>query len=339
MFKIYDTQSNFIKMIDRCKDCCVTKELETGFQTLSFKLPVTEENLAAIAEEYYIETADYRYVVKEVNITTNDFFTVYCNPDVEELKMTITPVYDVIETLLPNALAKVVKDTRWTISYKSSLGDKVTYAIGQSTPYEILLQIKEDFSLEYFFDTKKRVCYVYDNMGADRGVAFMNELKLKQLGRQGQSYDFATVLYPIGKDGLTIATVNNGKPYVENYNYCNKTLTKYWIQEDIEYPEELKLAAENYLEYISTPIVSYSVELSSLPEGVTLGDTIILIDKIKRIKQKQRVVKIVHYPFTPERDKVELSNQIVNFAETFIRFNTDYKKQIAYIKKNLTTMS
>ena len=111
------------------------------------------------------------------------------------------------------------------------------------------------------------------------------------------------------------------------------------MQEYIEYPEELKLAAEQYLEYISTPIVSYSVELSSLPQGIGLGDTIILIDKIKRIKQKQRVVKIVQYPFTPEKDKVELSNQIVNFAETFIRFNSDYKKQISYIKKNLTTMS
>ena len=339
MFKVYDTQSNFITMIDVCKDFCVTSELETGFQTLSFKLPVTEEYLAAIAEEYYIETSDYRYVIKEVNITTNDFFTVYCNPDVEELKMTIMPTYDVIETLLPNALAKVVKGTRWTISYKSTLGDSVTYAIGQSTPYEILLQIKEDFNLEYFFDTKKRICYVYDNMGADRGVAFMNELKLKQLGRQGQSYDFATVLYPIGKNGLTISNVNNGKPYIENYSYCNKKLEKYWVQEDIEYPEELKLAAEQYLEYISTPIVSYSVELSSLPQEIGLGDTIILIDKIKRIKQKQRVVKIVQYPFTPEKDKVELSNQIVNFAETFIRFNSDYKKQISYIKKNLTTMS
>ena len=338
MFKIYNTQFKFITMIDVCKDYCVTSELETGFQTLSFKLPVTQEHLAAIAEEYYVETSDYRYIIKEVNITPNNFFTVYCNPDVEELKMTVVPTYDVIETLLPNALAKVVKNTRWTISYKSTLGDSVTYAIGQSTPYEILLQIKEDFSLEYFFDTKRKICYVYDNMGANRGMTFMNELKLKQLGRQGQSYDFATVLYPIGKDGLTIATVNNGKTFIENFSYCNKRLEKYWVQNEIKYPEELKLAAEQYLESISTPIVSYSVELSSLPKGISLGDTIILVDKIKRIKQKQRVVKIVQCPFNPEKDKVELSNQTVNFAETFIRFNTDYKKQISYIKKNLTAM-
>lgn len=339
MFKIYDAQFKFIKMIDICKDCCVTTELETGFKTLSFKLPATEEYLAVIAEEYYIETSDYRYVVKEVNITTNDFFTVYCNPDIEELKMTVVPVYDVIETLLPNALAKVVQDTRWSISYKSTLGDSVTYAIGQSTPYEILLQFKEDFSLEYFFDTKTRTCYVYDNIGANRGMAFMNELRLKQLGRQGHSYDFATVLYPIGKDGLTIAAVNNGKTFIENFSYCNKRLEKYWVQDEIEYPDELKRAAEEYLAYISTPIVSYSVELSSLPNGIEIGDTILLIDKIKRIKQKQRVIKIVEYPFNPEKDKVELSNQVVNFADTFIKFNTDYKKQIAYIRKNLTTLS
>lgn len=99
------------------------------------------------------------------------------------------------------------------------------------------------------------------------------------------------------------------------------------------------MAAQAYLDYYSMPIVSYNLELSMLPKETQLGDNIILVDKIKRTKQRQRVVKMIKYPYTPEKDKVELSNQIVNFAETFTSFNSDYKKQIAYIKKNLTTLS
>ena len=93
------------------------------------------------------------------------------------------------------------------------------------------------------------------------------------------------------------------------------------------------------MSYVSSPIVSYSVELSALPAGTALGDSITIVDKIKKTKQRQRVVKIINYPFSPERDRVEISNQIVNFADTFVKYNSDYNKQIEYIKKNLTTLS
>ena len=99
------------------------------------------------------------------------------------------------------------------------------------------------------------------------------------------------------------------------------------------------MAAEAYLSYISSPIVSYSLELSSLGNSASVGDNIIIVDKIKRTKQRQRIVKTVRYLQNPERDKVELSNEIVNFADTFIKYNSDYEKQIEYIKQNLTTLS
>ena len=103
--------------------------------------------------------------------------------------------------------------------------------------------------------------------------------------------------------------------------------------------EQLKMAAQAYLDYYSMPITSYNLNLSTLPKETQLGDNIILVDKLKRTKQKQRVMKMIRYPYSPERDKVELSNQIVNFAQTFTSFNSDYKKQSAYIKKNLATLS
>ena len=99
------------------------------------------------------------------------------------------------------------------------------------------------------------------------------------------------------------------------------------------------MAAEAYLSYISSPIVSYSLKLSSLGDNASIGDNIIIVDKIKRTKQRQRIVKIVHYLQNPEKDKVELSNEIVNFTDTFIKYNSDYEKQIEYIKQNLTTLS
>ena len=59
-------------------------------------------------------------------------------------------------------------------------------------------------------------------MGGDRGTYFSNEIRLKLLNQQGNTYDYITVIYPIGKDGITIGPVNNGSNILENYQYSNK---------------------------------------------------------------------------------------------------------------------
>lgn len=339
MLRIYDTEHNFLKLIDKCKNPYVTSTLETGLKELVFGLPLTDEYLSLAAEENYVETDDYSYVVKEINMSKNDYIYFYCDANIEDLQFNLISVFDAFDISVQQAMAKAIENTGWKLEYNSNTATTVEYKLAQTTPYELLKQIKEDYDLEIFYDTKEKVVKVYDYMGGDKGSYFSNELKLKLLNRQGQSYDFATVLYPIGKDGITIGIINNGLNLLENYSYCNKYIPRYWIQDDIEYPEQLKMAAEAYLSYVSSPIVSYSVELSVLPAGTALGDSITIVDKIKRTKQKQRVVKVINYPFSPERDKVEISNQIVNFADTFIKYNSDYNKQIEYIKKNLTTLS
>lgn len=340
MLKIYDTNHSYVSSIDKSKDLCITSTLKDGFNTLSFKLPLTDENLALIDEEYYIETEDYSYVVKEINLSRNDFIHVFCNPNLETLKYSLVSVYDAFDINIEQAIVKIFTliQAGWTVQYHSSLQDRVKYAEEKKSALELLEQIKADYNLEYWYNTKNKVLEVYDHIGGDRGTYFSNEIKLKLLHKQGNTYDYITAIYPIGKDGLVIGPINNGKNILENYQYSNKYKPIFWIQEDIEYMDQLKLAAQTYLNYYSMPIVSYSLELSMLPKETSLGDNIILVDKIKRTKQEQRVVKIVKYPYTPERDKVEISNQIVNFAETFTKFNSDYNKQIEYIKKNLRTL-
>ena len=341
MLKIYDTEHTYITSVDKVKDLCITSTLKDGFNTLSFKLPLTDENLAIVGEEYYIESEEYSYVIKEINISKNDYIHIYCNPNIEKLKYGLISVYDAFDINVEAAITKVLTQgqTGWTVEYNSTLHlDRVEYAEANKSVLEILEMIKADYDLEYWYDTRNKVLKVYDHMGGNRGTYFSNELRLKLLTQQSNTYDYITVIYPIGKDGIVIGPINGGVNVLENYQYSNKYKPIFWIQDDIEQMDQLKMAAQAYLDYYSMPIVSYNLELSMLPKETQLGDNIILVDKIKRTKQRQRVVKMIKYPYTPEKDKVELSNQIVNFAETFTSFNSDYKKQIAYIKKNLTTL-
>ena len=339
MIKVYDINKNFLKLYDNCKDLCSVASLDTGLQTLSFKLPLTDQNLAIVAEQRYVETSDYSYIIKEVNENDHKYISVYCGPNIEELKYNLIPVYDVIGTNIQGAFeAAVAAAEGWSIDYQSTYLNQVEYHMLHQTPYEVFKMLKEDFSLDVFYDTKEKVVRVYNHMGENRGIYFSNQLRLQLLKKQSQSYDFVTVLYPIGKDNLTIASINNGSSIIQNFQYCNKYLSKYYIQNDIEEAQQLKMMAEAYLDYYSMPITGYQLSVSELPTQINLGDDIIIVDKIKRTKQKQRAVKVFRYPAEPEKDKVELSNAIVNFADTLTKFKTDTDRQIEYIKNNLAIL-
>ena len=85
-------------------------------------------------------------------------------------------------------------------------------------------------------------------------------------------------------------------------------IQKLYIDEKIEVPEILKKQATDYLNEISQPKASYQLLVSELGDDVGIGDEVIIVDKLKNIKQTQRVVKIVRYPNAPEKSKLELNN-------------------------------
>ena len=86
------------------------------------------------------------------------------------------------------------------------------------------------------------------------------------------------------------------------------------------------------------PKASYKLSLSDLDKNTALGDTILLVDKLKRIKQKQRVVKITRYLNEPEKDSVEISNLQVDFAREFVKEQKALRKEIEKLKEKLNNL-
>lgn len=339
MIKIYDSNHNFLKLLPSCRDIYTTELLSTGLKTLCFQVPCQDEFFEIIQEENYVETADYSYIIKELILEDNDFMEVRCSANIEELTGRIFPVFDCLNMSLADVYEYCLSKSEWMLDYKSTDRSVATYQLPHTTGYEMIKQVAEDYGQELWFDTKMKVLRVYDKMGAEFGAYFSNELNLKRLTKQSSTYDYATVIFPLGKNGLTIANINNGKEYLEDYSYSNKAIEKYFIDEDIEVAEILKMKAEEYLANACVPRASYKLQLASLGDDVALGDVIYLVDKIKRIKQKQRVVKIVRYLREPERSSVEISNLQIDFARTFVEGQKEVKKEIAYLKKLYTDLA
>lgn len=338
MIRIYDTNHDYQGFIEDYKDLCIEEVLTTGLKSISFKAPCQEEYYIMLQEEYYLETADYNYIIKEVNFDGNDFFEVFAVADTEELYSTFFRAFDVLERSLQQAYEYAIANSAWTVQYNSSNSSIATYQLPNVTALDMIYQIAEDYVQELWFDTKAKVLHVYDKMGSSLGAWYSNELKLENLKKQSSTYDYATVLFPIGKNGLKITDINNGREFLENFSYSNKYIEKVWINEDYDVAERLKAAAEIYLDSIAQPQSSYKLSLSTIGESVQLGDEIMLIDKLKRIKQKQRVVRIVRYPDQPEEDSLELSNIQADFARDFVKKQKLYDKEIAYIKSVIETL-
>ncbi len=335
MMKIYDTEHQFLDFFtDGLRNVYTTEILETGTKSLCFQIPCLEKYLSLVREEHYIETQDYEYVVKELVLEKNDFFTVYCSANIEELSGTTFSVFDCFEKNPEQAYTYCLQPVpTWSIDYQSQITTVLTLQTSNVSALEMIRTIADMNHQELWFDAKNKVLRIYDRIGrAKSNIYYSNELKLRQLSKQSSTYDYATVLYPIGKNGLTIESVNNGKKFIENYNYSNKRIVKYWYNEDIDVPERLLGAGQDYLDSIAEPVSSLKVSLSELNADTKLGDTIMLVDNIKKLRQKKRVVKIINYPFEPERSSVEVSNRQADFARTFVKQQKVLDKEIKYIR-------
>ena len=147
---------------------------------------------------------------------------------------------------------------------------------------------------------------------------------MQALQVQSDSYKFATRIIAEGKDNLTFEDINGGKNYVENFQYSKKIKTIYWKDERYTVKESLLEDARAKLEEISKPFTSYNASVLNLAElnpkyksilDYSLGDTITLLSKSNKVRDKQRIVKTVEYPQDHSRDTVELANAILKFED------------------------
>ena len=319
MLKIFDQHKNPLGYIVKYTDLKIESELSTGDKTLSFTYRAKKG--IDIRNEYYVETKEDRYVVKEVGASSDDFPTFVCQLDLEDLEAEMLETFSAIDVTLTDAANLALAGTGWTVD--TDITKKRSAAAMKVTPLSALGKIKDAWMCEMRFDTKNKAVYFREQFGEDKGVFFAKSLNLRKLDLTSDSYDYYTRIIPIGADNLRINDVNGGKSYVENYQYSDKIRTLIWEDTNYEDAEALKEDAEKKLEDMSKPVKSYSADIIDLaaqrPEysimSFGLGDTILLLDKETGVKEKQRIVKLTEYPQDPGKNTCELSNTTLTFEE------------------------
>ena len=320
MLKLYNKEHVAIDTLTDTKDLKIEYVL-SGEDLLEFSLSISDEKINLLEEEGYIRTKDNEYVIKAIDPSDN-FKRFSCNINVEALVGKAIASFDTSNNNVNDTIRLAIAGTGWILA-DNNITKRRTVRLTNTNALEVLKEVRKVFRVDIRYDAINKIIYVYEQFGEDRGVYFSDELNLKSFSIPSDTYDYVTRLYPKGKDGLTIASINNGKEYIENFQYSNKVLELIW--EDNRYTDvnSLKEDAEVKLDELSKPKRTYQASISDLAKqseeynflDFFLGDTITLLSKQEKFRDKQRIVKYVQYPDDPSQNSCELGNTTLTFEE------------------------
>ena len=180
----------------------------------------------------------------------------------------------------------------------------------------------DTYRAECRIHTLTKTVDIMEAIGEDRGAYFMEGLNLRKLTVKSDTYDFYTRIYPVGADGITPEIIL-GVPYIDNHQYTDKVIPRYWKDERYTITENLIEDAQARLDAASKPYTAYTADVADLAAqseeydvlAYDIGDMVTLTSKTEKTKEKQRIVKLTEYPKHPEQNTCELSSVSKTFAQ------------------------
>ena len=328
MLKLLNGTDNPILNVDNF----YIEELWSGLDELVFDIPVTDPGYKAILEESVVEY-EQPYLVKAVDGGSTSA-KIKCQLDVDELKADMLISYSngsdtvigTIEGVLPAG---------WAAVDHAYISNRRTVELEAGTPLDIIQKCADTYSVVIRYDIKNQQVHVWDPDSFEPLGAFASrDLNLQEVNYKGKSSDFATRLYGYGKDGLTVASINGGLPYVENKDYADKIISVYWKDDRYTVAENLLADMKKKLKEMAVPTASYSCSVMDLaktnPElyahqDFSLMQVIRLVDSVKGAAVNHQVVQYRRYPFYPEKNVITLSTVAPSIQSTVkqLQYNQD----------------
>lgn len=321
--QIFNDKKKRIGTLSGFKDREITTTLDSGDKELTFNYPAAGALVDLLQEEYYIRTKTDEFVLKAVE--KGEQFNKYTAVlNVEELEGTQFPYgFESNEQTIKACLEFAFEGTGWhvgtcTVTKKRTIDEQESV-----TAWDVLQKCLTTYRCECIIHSLTKTIDIYDRIGSDRGCYFMEGLNLRKISLKSDTYDFYTRIYPIGKDGITPKWLT-GKDYIDNFQYSSKVKAYVWKDERYTNTTSLIEDATAKIEEMSRPYKAYTAEVVDLAKASEkykdilsygIGDTVTLVSKKTKTKEKQRIVKITEYPETPEKNTVEISNARKTFAE------------------------
>lgn len=319
-------------------------EKSNGLDELIFNMSIYDDNYPHVLEEAVIEY-EQPYLVKAIDAGANTA-KIKCQLNLDALKAELKLGYSNNSATLQQTVDSVLP-SGWL--FVDNSGSTISRTIeGNYTPLDVIQHCVDTYGVVFRFDVSAKIVRAYTLSAFQPLGAFASrELNLTEINFKGKSTDFFTRLYAYGKDGLSFADINDGKPYVEYHGYTDKVICAYWQDERYTIKDNLLAAAQAAVKTGGSPDRSYECTVYDLaatnPEmyswqDFSLFSVVRLIDDIKNIALDYQVVEYWRYPYYPEKNLVTLSSTAPKIQTTVKNIKAEIENPNSSFRQNMQAL-
>lgn len=265
---VMDQSYNELAVLDEA-DVVMLHQEENGEDTLDFEFPFNSPKRKFIRNENLIQLTDKEYVIRMLGDTRDmgnqKVTTVYCERSFYSLSYADPlEIFEWRDTTPKRVMQDILKGTGWRVG-KVNITTKrnMTEDDKKSNRLKALKRMANLWDGRLIFhDDSKTVDLLSEDSREDSGAAIAYRKNMQEIEATYDTTDLITRLYLYGKNGVTIDEANDGKKYIENYQYTTNKRVRQHTDERFTNPYSLKEKGETILEKLSVPRSSYRVKAS-----------------------------------------------------------------------------
>ena len=356
MLTVFDGENGY----PLSNDDYYVRELSSGLDELVFQMSLRDPMYKHIVEEARIRDRDENiYIIKQID-AGNEQVKVVAQIDIDDFKSVMYEKYSnnsatVNQTVLSVLPAGWACIDHSNITIRRTIPTSDTTTDYNVTAWKVLQDCCNVYGVRFRFNSADKIVTIinpksYENVGAFA----TRDLNLRELNYKGKSTDLCTRLYAEGADGLTFATLNDGKNYVEDFTYTNKVISAYWKDERYTDAQSLLDDARAKLAENAIPQRSYDCDVLDLAstnpdvygfENFSLFNVITLIDDAAERRLDYQIVERWNYPYYPARNKVVLAtatpkiqNQVVTLMDAVSSPTSTFQQMMQSAIANSTAL-
>lgn len=254
----------------------------------------------------------------------------------EQLKIKLTPVKPPKQPSMMDAytaVAQQLQETDWTIGVVDvATVRQVHTSQSKETSLYNLRQISGLYGGDLFFDTVGRQVSLLSSLGIRHQKIFCYEKNATSIKRTVDTRNLFTRFSLIGSDAdgndVTVSEINDGKDYVENYEWYDwqglPRKIKWYRKKDERWSDKQNMLdhMKSWLSVYCKPVVSYELKVSLFEVSPALGDYVYVYDKDFDIGGWLRVVSRKKNILQPHLSTVQLESTKRTIVETIVTSST-----------------
>ena len=286
---ILDSSGAWEAVLENAYGIIVTGEVN-GEDTLTFSIPFADAKRKYIDNEKKIQIVDDVYTIRTVtdskDASGNAVTEVYAEAEFYNLAYSVRKEEKAFDAEMADVpMAYALSGTEWNVG-RVTVTTKRTWTSTEKNALSILRNVADLHGGDLVFDCPNRLVHLLILNGKDSGALFMYGKNMKDIERTVDTTGLVTRLYAVGADGMTFASINGGKPYVEDFTYSKEVRVSSLDCSAFTNPYQMLEFTRMRLADYCRPTISYvlnAMDLSVLTgyehEAWELGDYVRVEDK------------------------------------------------------------